>query len=190
MRSDAVPRERFATPTASGINAVVDSAQQVLDLACACLSARIIERDCAAETDLWVFQPCSRFFDIAENCCRVSEQSRKTNHFVRFIRRQSPRGFAPLQSRSRNAKFRRELLKWQVEGLLQSLQLSETQALLNSLNQVCRMACFLRMHSLFQRGGLHSALIQLTQCDVSIDPVKSLLLAARSRSELRAAMAS
>src|SRR5438093_2486796 len=111
MPSDAVRRERSATQTASGINAVVDSPQKVLDLARACLSARIIERDCAAEADLRVFQPCSRSFGIAENCRRVSEQSRKTNHLIRFIRRQPPRGFAPLQSGSRNAKLRRELHK-------------------------------------------------------------------------------
>src|SRR5437764_4785181 len=98
MHCERVRREQFATQTASGINAVIDSTQQILDFACTGLSARIVEWDCAAETDLWVFQPFSRSFDIAENCGRVSKQSRKTNNFVRFIWRESPRAFAPLES--------------------------------------------------------------------------------------------
>src|SRR5437016_6919101 len=175
MRCWHALRGRFATQTASGIDAVFDSPQQVLDLACACLSARIIERDCAAETDLRVFQPCSRSFNIAENCRRVSEQSRKTNHLVRFIRRQSPRGLASLQSGTRNAKFRRELLKRQVEGVLQSLQFGKPQAFLNFLNQFSWVHRFSTYRMFIESCRLHElcGLIQLTQSNVSIGQSQS-----------------
>src|SRR4051794_26786960 len=98
MHRYRAPREQFATLTPSplGINAVINPPEQIVDFACACLCARIIERDCPAETDLWMFQPCSRSFGIAEHLRRVSKQPRETYNLVRFVRREAPRGFAPL----------------------------------------------------------------------------------------------
>src|SRR6476620_3640001 len=88
------------SPSRLGINAVIDSTQQIVYFPCANFRFRIIERDRAAKTALWKLQPGPRFSNVAKNIRGMLEQSRKAHDLVRFVWRQSPGGFAPLQSRS------------------------------------------------------------------------------------------
>src|SRR5438046_5116849 len=108
-----------------GINAVIDSSEQIVHFARADFRFRIIERKSATETVLRMFQPSPRFLDVAKNTRRVFQQSRKANDLVRFIRRQSPVCFAPLQCGSRDGKFCCELLKRHIDLSLQSFQIGE-----------------------------------------------------------------
>ena len=114
-----------------------------------------------------VFQPGSCFFDITEKVCSLMKQSRIAHDLIRFIWRQSPSRFAPLQSGSGDRKFCCQLLERHVDAALQSLQLRETQPLLNLPNQVGGMLCF---RTIFSSVAAFMAflLIQLTQSNVSI----------------------
>src|ERR687891_689720 len=122
------------TPSCLGVNAVIDPPEQIVHFPRANLRFRIIERNGAAKTVLRKLQPGSRFFDVAKNIRRVLKQPRKTHDLIRFIWRQSPNRFAPLQSGSRDGKFCCELLKWHLHAVLESLQLRETQSLLDPAN--------------------------------------------------------
>src|SRR6266496_1001874 len=86
------------SPSRLGINAVIDSTQQIVHFSRANLRFRIIERDGAAKTALWKLQPDPRLFDVAKNVRGMLEQSQKAHHLVRLIGRQSPSGFTALQS--------------------------------------------------------------------------------------------
>src|SRR5438034_10613403 len=102
MPSSHGSRAQFAPPSPSllGINAVIDSPQQIVHFAGANLCFCIIERDGAAKTALWKLQPGPRLIDVAKNFRGMLEQSRKAHHLIRFIWRQPPSSFAPLQSGS------------------------------------------------------------------------------------------
>src|SRR6266513_371535 len=150
-------RARCATlrPSQSGIHAVIDPSQQIVYLARADLRSCIIKWNGTAETVLRIFQPGAPFFDVAKDTRRVLEQTQEANNFIRFIRRQPPSRFAPLQSGSRDRKFCRQLLERQVNAVLQSLEFSETQPLLNFPNQFGGMRCFGDMRFLFQCRSFH-----------------------------------
>src|SRR6266566_7305273 len=122
-----------------GINAVIDSPEQIVHFARADFGFRIFQRYSAIETVLRMFQPGSRLVDVAKNIRRVFKQSRKPHDLVGFIRRQAAVRFAPLQCGSRDGKFCCELLKRHVDTVLQRFQLGERQSLLNPANQFVRM---------------------------------------------------
>src|SRR5438552_9769635 len=67
-----------------GINAVIDSPEQIVHFACADFRFRIIQRHRATETVLPMFQPGARLVDVAKNIGRVFKQSRKAHHSIRF----------------------------------------------------------------------------------------------------------
>ena len=74
-----------------GINAVVDSPQQIVHFPRADFGLCIIQRHYAAETVLRKLKPGSSSFEVAKNAGRVLEQPGKTDELVRFIRRQASR---------------------------------------------------------------------------------------------------
>src|SRR5882724_156065 len=163
MLSSRDSREQCATLKPSrfrllGVNAVIDSPEQIVHFACANLGFCIIERNSATEAVLRMFQPSPRLIDVAKNIRGVLEQSRKAHDLIRLVWRQPTSRFAPLQSGSRDRKFCCELLKWQGDAVLQSLQFRETQSLLNLPNQVSRMLCFCTRHFLFQLRSFHHCL--------------------------------
>src|SRR5437762_3963466 len=93
------------SPSRSGINAVVDSPQQIVHFPRADFGLCIIQRHYAAETVLRKLKPGSSSFEVAKNAGRVLEQPGKTDELVRFIRRQASRSFAPVQRCPGNGKF-------------------------------------------------------------------------------------
>src|SRR6266700_5335742 len=108
-----------------GINAVIDSPEQIVHFARADFGFRIFQRYSALETVFRMFQPGSRLVDVAKNIRRVFKQSRKPHDLVGFIRRQAAVRFAPLQCGSRDGKFCCELLKRHVDTVLQRFQIGE-----------------------------------------------------------------
>src|SRR5216117_3823495 len=97
MLSSRDSRGQFATLTASGINAVIDSPDQIVHFARANLGFCIIERNSAAKAVLWMFQPGPRLVDVPKDVCRMLKQSRIPQNLVGFVRRQPPGAFSSLQ---------------------------------------------------------------------------------------------
>ena len=82
---------------ALGINAVIDSPEQIIDFVRANLGFCVIERNGATKAVLRMFQPSPRLLDVAENVCRMIKQPRKSQKLVGFIGRQTASVLSSLQ---------------------------------------------------------------------------------------------
>src|SRR4029077_12734813 len=102
-----------------------------------------------------MFQPSLRLVNVAENIGGLPDQSGKADDLVRLVGRQSPGYFTPLQGRSRDGKLFRKLFHWNVDLVLQILELAKGQASLNAPNQRVRMLRLFAARILFRKRSLH-----------------------------------
>ena len=117
-----------------GVNAVLDSAEEILDLPGADFGSGELNRFRISQTALWMRQPFPRGRGTPKHLGRSLHQLLVANELFRFVASDFPLDFPPVKRRAGHSEESRNLFQRQIERVLQVLDAPKAQARLNPPN--------------------------------------------------------